>query len=725
MKIIFSRPEDVVYEITSRFDSSVTPAEVRALISSSEVDKDVGWLSEALQDVGIDSERVDGFSNIDFERFSGVGLYVSPRFTFVFAFDESRQRVMAKNFLTGAVDEYRAMLAQIGSESEGDLVRFYEREREGIATIPGVESHWFFAPIWKNRRFLLQAGLASLLTNFFAVATSLFSMVVYNRIIPANAMSSLYVLVTGMCVLLIADYAIKTIRTKLLGIAGVEADVIIADRLFAQIIDLQYKSKRGSVGSLASVLKEYEQIREFFTSATLMSLIDMPFAIIFVVFIWLVGGMMVLPVLVGILILFLVTLYMQPRLKEISERSLEDSHNKHSVLVETLSGLETVKLLGAGGMLRRRFKNVVAKQAKMAEETKRHTFFSANLTQEVQQGVQVAVVTVGAITVTTGAYGYGAIIACTILAGKALLPFAQLAQLLSRLNQIVAGYRSLSALMKQPIEHSHDNNYISRGKYSGQIEFKNVSFTYPGQPAKALDSVSFSVAQGERVAIVGRVGSGKTTIGKLMAKLFIPDSGTILIDGVDLVQLDPAEVRENIGMVSQEPWMIAGTLEQNILLGALEASTEDMLWASKVSGVSEFVDTNPAGFKLSVSERGEGLSGGQRQAITIARALVKKAPIYIFDEPTSGMDSGTEKKLVDALKDAKIEHTLVLITHRTALLSLVDRVIVLDKGKVIGSGSVEGFMKASGISTRVESESSSLSGKTSKANFQDQTAVAG
>ncbi len=700
MKLLISNPEKIVYEITSRFDSSVTPSEVRALISSADSDKNSSWLVETLSGVGVDSERIISLMDLDFERFLGVGFYISPRFTFVFAFDESRQRVMAKNFLTGDMAEYRVMLDQIASEKEFELLRFYEREVEGIATIPGVESHWFFAPIWKNRRFLLQAGLASLLTNFFAVGTSLFSMIVYNRIIPSNAMSSLYVLVTGMCVLLIADYAIKTIRTKLLGIAGVEADVLIADKLFAQVVDLQYKSKKGSVGSLASILKEYEQVREFFTSATLMSLIDMPFAIIFVVFIWIVGDLMVLPVLVGILILFLMTLYVQPRLREISERSQEDSHDKHSVLVETLSGLETVKLLGAGGMMRKRFKNVVARQAKISEEAKRHTFFSANLTQEVQQAVQIAVVTVGAVTVTTGAYGYGAIIACTILAGKALLPFAQVAQLLSRLNQIIAGYRSLSGLMKQPVEHSHDNNYISRGKYVGAIEFKDVSFSYPGQSSKALDGVSFSIFPGERVAIVGRVGSGKTTIGKLIAKLFSPDSGSISIDGVDLAQLDPAEVRENIGMVSQEPWLIAGTLEQNILLGALDAGTEDMLWAAKISGVSEFVDVNPLGYKLTVAERGEGLSGGQKQAITIARAFVKRPPIYIFDEPTSAMDSGTEKKLIDALKGAKFEGTLVLITHRTALLTLVDRVIVIDKGKLVGSGSVDSFMKASGVVSR-------------------------
>lgn len=403
---------------------------------------------------------------------------------------------------------------------------------------------------------------------------------------------------------------------------------------------------------------------------------------------------MILPVLAGIALLFGITVYMQPRMKKIAERSQEDAHNKHSVLVETLSGLETVKLLGAGGLLRRRFKNVLLKQAAISEETKRHTYFSSNLTQEIQQAVQICVVTVGAITVTNGSYGFGAIIACTILSGKALLPFAQLAQLLSRLNQIVTGFKSLDELMKQPVEHAKDSSFLNRGRSKGEIEFKDVCFSYPNQEGLALDHVSFKVRSGERVAIVGRVGSGKTTVSKLITKLFIPDSGSVLIDGVDVLQLDPSEIRENIGMVSQEPWLIAGSIEQNILLGSPDASTEDLLWAGKLCGVSSFTDQHPKGYKMTVGERGEGLSGGQRQSITIARALVKKPPIFLFDEPTSAMDARSERTLIDNLKNHRFDGTMIVITHRTSLLALVDRVLVIDHGKIVGEGSVEAFLKA-------------------------------
>jgi ATP-binding cassette, subfamily C, bacterial LapB len=686
--------DNLVYEITSRFDNSITPAEARALVASPEETRTLNWLFDVLSDVAIDHEAIESFDDIDLERFHGVGLFWSDSEGFLFSFDELKQEVLFKRLSSGTVHNYDLIKNELFEIEERQILRFFERESENYAIIPGIESHWFFSPLWKNRRFIIQAGLASLLTNVFAVGTSLFAMIVYNRIIPANAMSSLTVLVTGMFILLVADYIVKTSRSKLLGVAGVEADVVIADRLFGQVLDMQYKAKKGSVGTLASTLKEYEQIREFFTSATLVSIIDMPFAIIFVALIWYIGGHMVLPVLFGIGILFFVTASMQPRMQKISERSLQDAHNKHSVLVETLSGLETVKLLGAGGLLRRRFKNVIAKQAELAEETKRLTFFSSNLTQEVQQGVQIAVVTVGAVTVTTGAYGFGAIIACTILSGKALLPFAQLAQLLSRLNQIVTGYKSLNELMQQPVEHARGAQYITRGEIRGGVEFKEVSFSYPGQEQRALDSVSFEIKPGQKIAVVGRVGSGKTTIGKLISKLFLPETGAVYIDGVDIQQIDPAEIRENIGMVSQEPWLIAGTIEQNILLGSPEATTQDLIWAGNLAGVSEFIDIHPKGYKHTVAERGEGLSGGQKQAITIARALVKRPPILLFDEPTSAMDARTEKKFIERLKNERLDCTLIVITHRTSLLALADHVLVVDQGKIVGSGSVENFLNA-------------------------------
>ena len=702
--------DELIYQITLRFDSSITPAEARALSGTTEEKKDVGWLLDCLHECAIDNEKIERLQDIDFERFNGVGvIFVADR-TFIFSFDELRQQVYFNQVGGDLSGNWIEMVPMLKIYDEQVVHRFYEREKEEVAVIPGIESHWFYAPLWKNRKFLIQAGLASLLTNIFAVGTSLFALIVYNRIIPANAMSSLYMLVIGMVILLSADYAIKTVRSRLLGVAGLESDIVIADRLFGQIIDMKHNTKKGSVGTLASILKEYEQIREFFTSATLVSIIDMPFACIFLFFIWYVGGHMVIPVFVGILLLILITLAMQPRLKRLSESSQQEAHDKHSVLVETLTGLETVKLLGAGGLLRKRFKNVVTQQAKSADETKRHTFFSTNLTAEIQQAVQISVVTVGAITVTSGEYGYGAIIACTILSGKAMLPFVQLAQLLSRLNQIVTGYKSLDSLMQRDTEHAKGTDFMRRGRYKGEIAFENVFYSYPNQDRDAIEDVSFQIGKGERVALIGRVGSGKTTIGKLLTKLFSPQKGSILIDGIDIKQLDPSEIRENIGYVSQEPWLIAGTIEQNISLGSADIKSEDIIEAANVSTANEFINKHSKGFKQMLDERGEGLSGGQRQALTVARALVKKPPIFIMDEPTSSMDAKTEKKFIENFKKYNPDATLILITHRTSLLSLVDKVLVIDQGKVVGSGSVEGFLKA----TKSGENKASKEGLTSK-----------
>ena len=688
--------EDLVYEISSRFDASITPSEVRSLVGSKELGSfDFDDLFEVLSEAGIDHESIESLSAINFDRFVGVGLFYSDTHQYIFSRDAIQEVVVFQNFKDKKNKIlWNDFLESSEVETSSKIIRFFERQEEAYGAIPGIETHWFFSPIWKNRRFLFQSGLAALLTNLFALGTSMFSMVVYNKIIPAQAMSSLAVLVTGMAFLLLADYAVKVSRAKFLGVAGVEADITIADRLFTKIIDLQYKSKKGSVGSLANTLKEYEQIREFFTSATLVTIIDMPFAIIFLIFIAIVGGWMAVPVFIGIAILVGATLYIQPRMKKISESSFEDGQNKHSVLVETLSGLETVKMLGAGGLLRRKFKVVLNRQAVISEQTKKHTYFATNLTAEVQQGVQIAVVAVGALVVSEASAGYGAIIACTILSGKALMPFAQVAQLLLRLNQVLTGYKALDELMKQPSEHDDGISYLPRTNLVGSVEFRSVEFAYPGQDGKALDSVSFDIKSGERVAIVGRVGSGKTTIGKLTAKLFEPEKGSIYIGGVDILQLDPAEVRENIGYVSQEPWLIAGTIEQNITLGASEVSTEDVIWASTLSGASDFIDQHPKGYKLHVRERGEGISGGQKQCITIARALVRRPKILIFDEPTSSMDARTEKTFIDSFRQQKLESTLILITHRTSLLSLVDRVIVIDNGKIVGAGPTAAFLGA-------------------------------
>ena len=565
---------------------------------------------------------------------------------------------------------------------------------ENLAIFPGIEVQWFWSTIWKNRDLYIQSALASFLTNFFALGTSLFSMIVYNRIIPSNALESLTVLVSGMLLLMVVDYAIRGIRNHFLSAAGIDSDLALADRLFTQVMDLQFKSRKGSVGALANTLKEFEHIREFFASATLVALIDLPFAFIFLLAIILVGNWMALPVVIGIFCVIAVTLYIQPRMKALAKSSFDDGQSKHSVLVESLTGLETIKLLGAGGFMRRRLRVVLERQADVSEQTKNNTHFSSNFSQSVQQLVQMAVVAVGAYLVNDGHIAYGAIIASTMLSGKALAPFAQVSQLMVRLNQINVSYEALNELMKQPKEHPEDKFFLPRERFKGSIEFVNVTFTYPGQQSPVLQDVSFKINAGERVAMLGHVGSGKTTISRLIAGLYEADSGNILIDGIDVRQIAPSNLRENIGFSMQDVWLMSATVEQNITLGAIDTRPEDILWAGAIAGVSDFVDKHPDGYKLVLKERGESLSGGQRQTISLARALVRKPAMVILDEPTSSMDARSEQVFVSRFKNSGLPSTLVVITHRTSLLTLVDRVVILENGKVAGMGTTEQFMKA-------------------------------
>jgi len=690
---------DVVAVVTAALGQSVTPAEIRAL----EVSNESEWSETELVDIlgarGLSVSSVPlEYLSTEIQKVLGkevLYLALSSNSAFMLSWDDAIKKTKCLNLLDQFSLTYLDDFSQFeGGETDRAFFQIKRDTAENLAFVPGVEKHWFWSTIWKNRSSYTHAAIASLVTNLFALGTSLFSMIVYNRVIPSNAMSSLLVLVSGMVLVLLVDYLTRSIRNKFLSVAGVDSDLTLADRLFSRVLDLKFESRKGSVGALANTLKEFEHIREFFASATLVSMIDVPFAFVFLFAMYLIGGLMVLPVLAGILILVAATVYVQPRLKALAKHSFEDGQSKHSVLVESLTGLETLKLVGAGGFMRRRLRAVLERQADVSEQMKTDTHFITNISQTVQQLVQMFVVTVGAVLVTTGEFGYGAIIACTILSGKALAPFAQLTQILVRLNQSGVSYGALSDLMGQPVEHPEEKSFLPRRKFKGDVELRDVTFSYPDQQSPVIQNVSFKVEAGERVAILGHIGSGKTTIGRLLAGLYEPQDGKILVDNIDIKQIAPADLRENLGISMQDVWLMSSTLESNISLGAVEVSTEDVLRAAKIAGVSDFADKHPDGFKMLMKERGESLSGGQRQAVSLARSLARRPQIIILDEPTSSMDSRSEQLFVKRFKEELPDATLILITHRTSLLSLVDRVIIMENGRVAGMGTTEQFAKA-------------------------------
>jgi ATP-binding cassette subfamily C protein LapB len=560
-------------------------------------------------------------------------------------------------------------------------------------THQGRYGHWFFGPLYASKHIYVQVGLAALLTNIFALASSGFSMIVYDRVMPNGGMETLTALVVGVFIIFIGDFIIRTLRSYFLDVAGAQADMVIADTLFEQMVDMDMASRKGSVGSMSNSLREFETLREFMTSTTLTTFIDIPFAILFLIIIWAIGGPLVWVPLTAIFMVVVTSIFVHPHLKKLTQTSFEDGQIKQSIAVETLQGIETIKAMGAGSIMRKRWQDAIAHQSTIGLKTRMIGQIAGNVSNFANQFVWVLTVTVGVFMVQAGAIGTGAIIACSMLAGRAVAPLAQLSQLLTRLNQSIASYKALSNLMQQPREHSKNAAYLNREAWSGSVEFRDVSFNYPGQTQGGLNNMSFKIQSGERVALVGKMGSGKTTIAKLLLGLYQPTSGAILVDGVDLRQIDPADLRRNIGSVMQDVWLMTGTVKHNIAVGGSNPNDEDILRASELSGVHEFIAPHPDGYGLNLKERGEGLSGGQKQAMAIARALVGRPPIILMDEPTSSMDINGEKALIDKLKRHLIDQTIIVITHRASIIDLVDRVIVIDQGKVAAQGPKSDFMK--------------------------------
>ena len=591
-------------------------------------------------------------------------------------------------------------LASLYARLNGNTLSLVRRALGSVAGDPaaraplGRHGHWFWGPILRMRGVYLQVALAALLVNVFALASSVFSMIVYDRVIPNNATDTLIALLVGVTIIFVSDFVIRTVRGYFLDMASSKADAAIADSLFEQILDAQMQTRRGSTGALASTLKEFESIRDFLTSATLTTFIDIPFAILFLVVIWLIGGPMAWVPLIAIPVMLLSGLAVQPQLKKLTQESQEDGHHKHAILVETLSGLETIKALGAGALMRRRWQDAVVHQSHIGLKSRMLAQLAANVANLSQQFVQVGVITVGAVLVHEGQLGFGAIIACTILSGRAIAPIAQITQLLTRMNQTMTSYEALSRLMGQEREHGYGQVFMARPEFKGAIEFRNVTFSYPGASKPTLEGVSFQIAAGEKVALIGKVGSGKTTVSKLIVGLYRPDSGTVLIDGVDVRQIDPADLRRALGVVLQDVWLIGGTVKQNIALGANYPTDEEILRAAQIAGVDDFVRQHPQGYGLRLGERGEGLSGGQRQAIAIARALLGSPKVLLFDEATSAMDMGAESALLQRLATEIGKCTFVTITHKASLLQIVDKIVVIDQGRVLMQGTPEQLMRS-------------------------------
>ncbi len=563
-----------------------------------------------------------------------------------------------------------------------------QRFQSGSETERLVEKHhWFWGTLRKEARTYTEVAVATVIINVLALASPMFFMLVYDRVVPNQAMETLWVLALGLAVVLVFDLLLKLLRGYFIDLAGKRADLALSSTLFARVMDLKLDQPRQPVGTLANNLREFESLREFFTSATLASIIDLPFVFVFLAAIAWIGGLaMVMPVLIAIPIVIGMGLALQPALRDHIRRSFAATEAKYATVIETLGAIEHVKHLNAAGQLQRKWESLVEFVARESLTSRLISSFALHFTGWIQAGVSIAVLIVGAYLATEGQLSLGALIACAIITGRAVQPLTQLAALLTRYHTAMTALVALNKIMEAPVEREPGKTFVSRPHLEGRIEFRGVTFRYPGQQVDALHELSFSITPGSRVGVVGRMGSGKSTLAKLLVGLHHAQAGNVLVDGIDTRQIDPVDLRRNIGYMPQNVVLFAGTVGQNLKMGAPHTDDAAMLRAVQLVGLDEHINRHPQGFDMPVGERGDGLSGGQKQSVALARALLTDPPLILLDEPTAAMDMGSEEQFKARLARVLEGRTLIVVTHRESMLTLVDKLVVMDGGRVVAAG---------------------------------------
>ncbi|WP_117194793.1 type I secretion system permease/ATPase [Rhizobium terrae] len=547
--------------------------------------------------------------------------------------------------------------------------------------------HWLMRALVPYWRTYLRVVMAALFINIIALASPLFTMNVYDRVLPNKAFPTLWVLAIGITLAYVFDFLLKTARSSLIDYAGRNADLRLSQMIFDKVLNATMASRPMSTGEYANRVTQYEFVREFFTSNTIGLLIDTAFVFIFLVVIYAISGWLVVIPAIALLLSVLIGLHAQAKIGHRMAAATNEASRRQALLVETISTIETLKSLRAEAGMLRRWQELMKLSSRTSEDIKHISSNAVNLTNFVQQMVSVLIVIAGTYAFSEGHLAMGAIIATVMLAGRAGAPLGQIAMALARFRQAMSSLRILDQIMQQPEDRPSTVGFVNRQIAHGGFSFQNVSFQYPGSDYRVINQLSLTVAPGERVGIIGRIGSGKTTLGRLLDGLFLPSEGRVLIDGVDIRQYHMAEVRAAVAIAGQSSDLFSGTVKENLLIGRADATDEELLDVARMTGVEEFVANHPRGFDMPVGERGNNLSAGQRQALAIARLLLTKPKIVFLDEPSGAMDLASERHLLSKLSTAfSRDTTLIIATHRYSMLDLVDRLVVIDKGRIIADG---------------------------------------
>lgn len=548
------------------------------------------------------------------------------------------------------------------------------------------KDHWFFGPIRRCGAVYLQVILASFLINIFALASSLYIMTVYDRVIPNNAIESLMALTVIVLVVIAFDFVMKIVRGLFIDRASARVDKEVSTALFDRISRHDTTLNQNMTGALSSTVRDFDLLKDVIGSASFAVFADLPFVLLFLVVLWMIGGPIaaVPAMIVPLVIIF--SFILQPIIRRMTEQSSLQGKSKQAVIVEMIGALETVKTTQGISMLRNRWLNAVLHQGTSQAKTKLTSQLASHFAQLGQQLSQIGIVIYGVFLIATGDLTMGQLIACVILSGRTMAPLGQITNLLGRINHALSAYRGLNAVLSGETDEEHRKDMVERSVFKGGVDLRHVTFTYENQQEPALNDISLSLKAGERLAILGRIGCGKTTLLRLICGLYPPQTGIVMIDNADIRQIRADDVRRNVGVVLQNPVLFSGTIRDNLMMGNPDATDEDLLKAAKLSGADAFIGQLPGGFDFPLSERGQELSVGMRQTIAIARALIGKPNVLIMDEPTAALDSNTERVMVDKLNSATKGITTIFVTHRGAMVGMADKVALMDNGRLIMFG---------------------------------------
>ncbi|MCI0749745.1 MAG: type I secretion system permease/ATPase [Nevskiales bacterium] len=677
--------------LAARAGHPMTPAAVLAGLPLTEGRMSSRHLPEAAARAGLQAVLVSPARN-------ALSRLALP--AILFQTDNRARAVLSCDHKHGTARVYCPDTGRVETVPEADLARDYTGmaalvwrvepfEARVTRWVAGSTRHWFWGTLWQFRGIYAQVLLAALLINLFSVAMPLFVMNVYDRVIPNAAVETLWVLTLGIVMILVFDFLIRSLRGYFVDLAGQRCDALLSSALMRQVLDIQMAARPRSAGGFSSQLMEFEQLRDFFTSSSILALVDLPFALIFIILLAVIGGSLALLPIFAIPLILIVAYLIERPLRRAVVKAQIGAAQKQALAVEAIGALEAIKSAGAQGTVLGRWERFVARTARAAVNVRTYSLLAVTITQLIQNLVYTAAILMGVYRVVAGDLSMGGLIACAIFATRSLAPMGGAAQLLTRLGRAQAALASLNGLMRQPVERPPGRRFLSRSSLQGAVQFERVSFQYPGETRQVLKGLNFRIQAGEHVGIIGRMGSGKSTVARLMLGLYAPGEGHITLDGVVLPQIDPAELRRNIAFVPQEPTLFYGSVRYNLSLGHPEATDAQILEAAQASGTDHFMRRYPNGYDLVLGEHGEGLSGGQRQSLMLGRALLAPAPLLLLDEPTTALDSSAERHVIESLRARAVGRTLMLITHKAPLLELVERLILLDDGRIIADGPKE------------------------------------